>query len=70
MTCRELTAFLDDYLAGELPAETRERFEAHLTACPNCHVYLTQYKRPSSSAAGPSSTPTRPSCRPISSRQS
>jgi anti-sigma factor RsiW len=44
VTCRELTAFLDDYLAGELPAETRVRFEAHLAVCVNCHVYLAQYQ--------------------------
>ena len=30
MTCRELVEFLADYLAGDLPAEVRRVFEAHL----------------------------------------
>jgi len=44
MTCRDLTDFLADYVADELPAVTRETFEAHLAHCPNCRVFLTQYR--------------------------
>ena len=45
MTCRELAEFLGDYVAGELPAGTKERFEHHLSICPNCQTYLTHYRR-------------------------
>lgn len=44
MTCRELTDFLDDYLAGELAVEARGRFEAHLVECRDCLVYLRGYR--------------------------
>jgi anti-sigma factor RsiW len=44
MTCRELADFLDDYLAGELLAEERSRFEAHLAECRDCVVYLREYR--------------------------
>ena len=43
MTCRELVAFLVDYLGGTLPADQRERFEAHLGECPDCVGYLRTY---------------------------
>ena len=45
MTRRELTDFLDDYLAGELAADVRGRFEAHLAECRDCLVYLRDYRR-------------------------
>lgn len=44
MTCRECAEFLAEYLAGELPAEVRATFEAHLAICPNCVTYLDQYQ--------------------------
>lgn len=44
MTCRELTDFLDEYVAGDLPAEVRGRFEAHLAECRDCLVYLRGYR--------------------------
>jgi anti-sigma factor RsiW len=44
MTCRELADFIADYLAGEIPDETRRQFEDHLTRCPNCVNYLASYK--------------------------
>ena len=44
MTCRELTDFLDDYFAGELRAEVRGRFEAHLVECRECLTYLRDYR--------------------------
>ncbi len=43
MTCRELIEFLADYLAGDLPAEVRRVFEAHLGDCPECVTYLRGY---------------------------
>jgi anti-sigma factor RsiW len=44
VTCREFADFIMDYLAGELPADTREPFEWHLSRCHNCQEYLAQYK--------------------------
>lgn len=43
MNCRELSAFLMDYMAGELPAEQREHFELHLKRCPECVCYMKSY---------------------------
>jgi anti-sigma factor RsiW len=44
MTCKDLTDFLDDYLAGDLQPDVRGRFEAHLGDCPDCLVYLQGYR--------------------------
>lgn len=44
MNCRECADFLADYVAGDLPPEQLAVFERHLTACPNCHEYMRQYK--------------------------
>jgi anti-sigma factor RsiW len=45
ITCRELTSFIADYLAGELKAEVRHAFEHHLSLCPNCVQYVADYRR-------------------------
>ena len=44
MTCRELTAFIADYLSGDLPPDSRIEFERHLDVCPNCVTYLGGYR--------------------------
>jgi anti-sigma factor RsiW len=44
MTCRDCTTFLADYVAGELAVDARVTFETHLDACPNCQVFLVQYR--------------------------
>ena len=44
MTCRDVADFLMDYLAGELPAATRDIFERHLRECPECREYLALYQ--------------------------
>ena len=44
MTCRELVEFLDEYLAGDLAADVRSRFDAHLAECRDCVVYLRSYR--------------------------
>jgi anti-sigma factor RsiW len=44
MTCRELTEFIADYVAGALSDEVRGAFEYHLGRCPNCVNYLTSYQ--------------------------
>ena len=43
VTCRELTDFLADYLAGELGPDERSVFEGHLAECPDCVAYLRSY---------------------------
>lgn len=44
MKCRELAEFLNDYVSGELPVETRTHFELHLGKCKNCHHHMVQYE--------------------------
>ena len=44
MTCREFADFMMDYIAGQLPAESRALFERHLSRCPKCPKYFEQYK--------------------------
>jgi anti-sigma factor RsiW len=44
VTCRECAEFLSDYLGGELPDEVRAVFERHLSRCPNCEIYLAQFR--------------------------
>jgi len=44
MTCREFADFMDDYLAGGLPADVLSPFEYHLSVCANCVRYLAQYR--------------------------
>jgi anti-sigma factor RsiW len=44
MNCRDLSSFLDDYLAGELPANVASEFEVHISGCGNCDKYLVQYR--------------------------
>jgi anti-sigma factor RsiW len=45
LTCREFIDFLMAYLSGELPAEQRAVFEAHLGECPACVSYLKSYQQ-------------------------
>ncbi len=45
LTCRELVAFLDAYLAGELIPERHRLFERHLDLCPDCRAYLDAYRK-------------------------
>ena len=44
MTCREIAAFLDRYVSGELPAHVHAAFEDHLEICVNCLRYLQHYR--------------------------
>ena len=43
VTCREFADFVLDYFDGQLAGATRARFDAHLTLCPDCVLYLRQY---------------------------
>jgi anti-sigma factor RsiW len=44
LTCRELTEFLDDYIADVLAADRRAVFDRHLAVCPDCRNYLASYQ--------------------------
>jgi anti-sigma factor RsiW len=44
MNCRDLSRFLDEYVAGELPPNVASEFELHISRCGNCDTYLLQYK--------------------------
>jgi anti-sigma factor RsiW len=44
MTCRELIDFLMAYLDGELPADRRAIFDAHVAICEDCRRYLATYR--------------------------
>lgn len=43
-TCRRTAAFLLDYVEGKLDPKTVALFEAHIAMCPNCELYLRQYR--------------------------
>jgi anti-sigma factor RsiW len=43
VTCREFTAFIADYLSGEIPEDARRTFAEHLEICENCRRYLSGY---------------------------
>jgi predicted anti-sigma-YlaC factor YlaD len=45
MTCREVTGFLDEYLAGALEEEQHAAIEEHLRECEDCRRYLDSYRR-------------------------
>lgn len=45
MTCKEIDAFLDSFVAGSLPEATSVLFREHLDECPECVAYLAQYRR-------------------------
>ena len=44
-TCRELDAFIVDYLEGTLPLRQRLVFRTHLALCPKCRAYLKAYAK-------------------------
>jgi predicted anti-sigma-YlaC factor YlaD len=45
VTCREFTAFIADYLAGEMAEDARRTFAEHLEICENCRRYLSGYEQ-------------------------
>ena len=44
MVCKEVIAFLDEYVAGELVPERRAEFDRHLAVCASCVAYLSTYR--------------------------
>jgi hypothetical protein len=45
LTCRQITEFLDSYIAGELPLFKAAAFRLHLVLCRDCRAYLDSYRR-------------------------
>jgi anti-sigma factor RsiW len=43
LPCREIIAFLADYLDGTLDPAARAEFDRHLAVCPSCVAYLASY---------------------------
>ena len=46
LTCRQVTALLVDYMAGDMDTLTRMAFEAHLRYCSACTAFLATYNVP------------------------
>jgi anti-sigma factor RsiW len=44
ITCKELIAFLDDYVEEALPPARKDEFESHLELCASCVEYLRGYR--------------------------
>jgi anti-sigma factor RsiW len=44
MNCREMSEFLDRYVAGELEPEVLTEFEHHIQKCGDCTVFVKQYR--------------------------
>ena len=45
LNCRELVELVTAYLEGDLSAGERKRFEAHLSGCDGCTMYVEQMRR-------------------------
>jgi predicted anti-sigma-YlaC factor YlaD len=45
VTCRDVHAFLSDWLTGDLPRGVREVFARHLGGCASCRAYLDSYEK-------------------------
>jgi hypothetical protein len=43
MSCKEICAFLCDYVDGTLATPSRDAFDAHVAACSHCKEYLDTY---------------------------
>ena len=44
ITCQELVELITDYLEDVLPPAQRVQFDAHLTECDDCPLYLEQMR--------------------------
>lgn len=45
LTCKELVELVTEYLEGALPPPEVNRFEAHLSDCPGCTIYVEQIRQ-------------------------
>jgi anti-sigma factor RsiW len=43
-TCRDITAFLDEYCESRLAPPALRVFEDHIARCPDCLRYLASYR--------------------------
>jgi len=44
VNCREVSDFLREFVAGELPPEVVEEFDVHVGRCPTCVEFMNQYR--------------------------
>ena len=44
LSCKEAADFITDYVEETMSPKMRKKFEKHMAMCPNCEVYLEQYK--------------------------
>ena len=44
LSCKDLVAFLDDYIDGSQASALRGTFETHLHRCPSCRDYVQTYR--------------------------
>ena len=44
LTCREVYAFLDEFLDDSLDVLTRLKFGSHMALCASCRRYLATYR--------------------------
>jgi anti-sigma factor RsiW len=58
INCRQLVAFIEDYMSGDLDGTHREDFERHLKVCPSCRAYLASYRETIALARGAFTDPT------------
>jgi anti-sigma factor RsiW len=45
LNCRELVELVTAYLEGDLSSGERKRFDAHLSGCEGCTMYVEQMRR-------------------------
>jgi len=45
LSCQEFVELVTDYVEGAMPADERERFDAHLSVCEFCTIYLEQMEQ-------------------------
>jgi len=45
LNCEDVNRFIVDYLEETILPDTRDRFEAHLAACPTCGPFFDQYRQ-------------------------
>ena len=45
ISCKDLEAFIVDYVDETLPARQRKKFEVHLLVCSSCQAYIDNYKQ-------------------------
>ena len=45
LNCRELVELVTAYLEGDLSRGERKRFDAHLSGCDGCTMYVEQMRR-------------------------